>query len=217
MDKLSCGVFEGIDMEQRRCMIECFRGREQVFSAASTLADYTESSHEVGILLSGRAEVIRIDSEGERTILEHLSEGELFGKMLSMSGSMGDAVTVMTESGCKVLFLDYRKIMSRCANACPFHEQMERNMIRIIMHKVRRLSERVEVLSRRTIREKLLCYFSMQPVEEDGSFQLPFSLSRLADYISADRSAMMRELKKLKEEKLVTIERRCVRLGKSMR
>ncbi len=197
-------------------MIECFRGREQSFPAASVIADYTENGHEMGILLSGRAEVIRIDSEGERTILEHLSEGELFGRMLSISGGMGDAVTVVTETGCRVLFLDYRKIMSRCANACPFHEQMERNMICIIMNKVRRLSERVEVLSRRTIREKLLCYFSMQQTE-DGSFQLPFSLSRLADYISADRSAMMRELKKLKEEEIVSIERRCVRLGKPMR
>lgn len=217
MEKLSGGIFEGISLEQRRCMVECFQGREQQFPAGAVLLDYSEGSHEMGVLVSGRAEVIRIDSEGERTILEHLGEGEPFGQILSISGSMGDAVTVMTEEGCRVLFLDYRKIMSRCANACPFHEQMERNLIRIIMHKVRRLSERVEVLSRRTIREKLLCYFAMQPTEADGSFQLPFSLSRLADYISADRSAMMRELKKLKEEELVAIDRRRVMLGKAAR
>ncbi len=210
-------LFEGIGAEERRCMIECFQGREQIFPAGATLADYQEESHEIGVLISGRAEVIRIDSDGERTILEHLVEGEPFGQQLSMSGGMGDAVTVVTESGCRVLYLDFRRIMSRCANACPFHVQMEQNLIRIIMHKVRRLSERVEVLSRRTIREKLLCYFAMQPVEKDGSFQLPFSLSRLADYISADRSAMMRELKKLKDEELVTIERRRVVPGKTAR
>ena len=211
------GLFEGIGAEERRCMIECFQGREQLFPAGAVLADYGEDSHEIGVLVSGRAEVIRIDSDGERTILEHLMEGEPFGRQLSISGGMGDAVTVVTEEGCRVLFLDYRRIMNRCANACPFHVRMEQNLIRIIMHKVRRLSERVEVLSRRTIREKLLCYFAMQPVAEDGSFQLPFSLSRLADYISADRSAMMRELKRLKEENVVSIERRRVILVKAAR
>lgn len=217
MSRTEYSLFEGIGAEERRCMVECFQGREQVFPAGAMLADYQEESDEIGILVSGRAEVIRIDMDGERTILEHLVEGEPFGRQLSISGGMGDAVTVVTDEGCRVLFLNYRRIMSRCANACPFHVQMEQNLIRIIMHKVRRLSERVEVLSRRTIREKLLCYFSMQAVEKDGSFQLPFSLSRLADYISADRSAMMRELKKLKEEDLVSIERRRVMLGKTAR
>ncbi len=217
MGNAGYGLFEGIAAEERRCMIDCFQGREQAFPAGAVIADYQEESHEIGVLISGRAEVIRIDSDGERTILEHLVEGEPFGRQLSISGSTGDAVTVATEGGCRVLFLDYRKIMGRCDNACPFHVKMEQNLIRIVMHKVRRLSERVEVLSRRTIREKLLCYFAMQPVEADGSFQLPFSLSRLADYISADRSAMMRELKKLKEEEILAIERRHVVMKKAAR
>ena len=69
-------------------------------------------------------------------------------------------------------------------------------------------SERVEVLSRRSIREKLLCYFGLQTGGDDcGSFHLPFTLSALAAYISADRSAMMRELRKMKEEHLVDIDR----------
>lgn len=217
MEQSACSVFEGIGAEQCRGMLECFHGREQQFPAAAVLADYGEESREIGILLSGRAEVIRLGSGGERTILEHLNPGEPFGRVLSMSGGSGDAVWVTTETGCRALFLDYQKVMSRCANACPFHEQMERNLIRIITNKVRRLSERVEVLSHRTIREKLLCYFTMQQKEADGSFTLPFSLSRLADYISADRSAMMRELKKLKEEEIVRIDRRRVTLLRGQR
>lgn len=216
MEQSACTLFGDIGTEQCRRMIECFQGREQLFPAGATAADYGVESHEIGILLSGRAEVIRIDADGGRTILERLDAGEPFGRMLSMSGGGGDAVTVTAETECQVLFLDYRRIMSRCANACPFHEQLERNLIRIIAEKARRLSARVEVLSRRTIREKLLCYFAMQQ-EGDGSFLLPFSLSRLADYISADRSAMMRELKKLREEELVTIDRRRVTLAKGLR
>jgi CRP-like cAMP-binding protein len=78
------------------------------------------------------------------------------------------------------------------------------NMLRLISEKAQSLSERVDVLSRRSIREKLLCYFR-QLSEKTGSstFTLPFSLSTLADYIATDRSAMMRELKRLREEGLL--------------
>ena len=68
-------------------------------------------------------------------------------------------------------------------------------------------------LSRRSIREKLLCYFGLLAGQrQKPSFQLPFSLSALADYISADRSAMMRELKKMKDEHLVEVAGRQVTL-----
>lgn len=198
-------------------MIQCFSGREQSFPANTVLADYSEESNEIGILLSGRADIVRIGEGGERTLLEHLQEGEPFGKPLYLTGeSIGDAVTVTAEEDCRVLFLDYRRVLSRCENNCPHHARLEQNLMGIILWKVQRLSERVEVLSRRTIREKLLCYFSMQQIRSGESFTLPFSLSRLADYISVDRSAMMRELKKMKEENFVTIDRRQVTLMKTL-
>ena len=57
-------------------MIQCFSGREQSFPVGTVLADYSEQSNEIGILLSGRADVVRIGSGGERTLLEHLQEAE---------------------------------------------------------------------------------------------------------------------------------------------
>ena len=71
----------------------------------------------------------------------------------------------------------------------------------------------MEVLSRRSIREKLLRYFELQAAKNTGgTFSLPFSLSALADYISTDRSAMMRELKKMRQEMLVTVSGRRITL-----
>ena len=77
-------------------------------------------------------------------------------------------------------------------------------MLRLMADKAQSLSERVDVLSRRSIREKLLCCFRHLASREGGdSFTLPFSLSMLADYIATDRSAMMRELKRLREEGVI--------------
>ena len=112
-----------------------------------------------------------------------------------------------------MVFIDYHHILKRCERACTHHSLLVQNMLRLISDKAQALSERVDVLSRRSIREKLLCYFN-QLAEKEGSrtFQLPFSLSMLADYIATDRSAMMRELKRLKEEGVLRSEGRRITL-----
>ena len=90
-------------------------------------------------------------------------------------------------------------------------------MFQLVAEKATSLYERVEVLSRRSIRDKLLCYFSLLAAKSrGGEFSLPFSLSALADYISTDRSAMMRELKKMRDEKLVDIQGRRVLLHQAI-
>ena len=71
----------------------------------------------------------------------------------------------------------------------------------------------MEVLSQRTIREKLICYFMQLAAQaKASSFSLPFTIVDLADYLSIDRSAMTRELKRMKEEGLIEMDKRCVRL-----
>ena len=123
---------------------------------------------------------------------------------------LGDSVCVSCEKTCCVWFFPEEKLERRCEKNCGHHNRMIENMFRLIRDKATALSERVEVLSRRSIREKLLCYFSLQQAKCGGSFTLPFSLSALADYISTDRSAMMRELKKLRQSGRVRIEGRKV-------
>ena len=69
------------------------------------------------------------------------------------------------------------------------------------MNKVTNLNTRIEILTKRSIREKLRGYFNILSTRNlNKTFSLPFSLTDLADYLSVDRSAMMRELKCLKDE-----------------
>ena len=114
---------------------------------------------------------------------------------------------------CRVIFMRYDQITKRCENACACHSQVVTNLFQLLSKKSLHLSRRIEVLACRSIREKLLCFFE-QLADEHGSrtFPLPFSLSMLADYISADRSAMMREMRKMREEDLISTEGRSVTL-----
>ena len=206
-------VFEGITAEECRRIYECFGVQEKRFRPEELIYDFDSGRHTIGVLATGSAIVERVDQRGDRTILEHLQPGGVFGEMLMFRNVLGDSVCVSCEKPCCVWFFPQEKLENRCEKNCGHHNRMIENMFHLISEKATALSERVEVLSRRSIREKLLCYFSLQQAKNGGSFTLPFSLSALADYISTDRSAMMRELKKMREEMLVTITGRQVTLS----
>ena len=183
-------------------MLDCFQATEKTFQTDDVIYDLTvPGSDAVGILERGVASVVRIDEAGVSTVLEELGPGGVFGRTLAFAGASGDSLQVVCRTPCDVLFIDYPHILKRCENACNHHSVLVQNMLRLMSDKAQALSQRVDVLSRRSIREKLLCYFR-QLSERAGSntFTLPFSLSTLADYIATDRSAMMRELKRLREE-----------------
>lgn len=207
-------LFQGISYDEYRRMLTCFQAVQRSYRPEEMIYDFSKpNQNAVGIIERGAASLIRIDADGVATVLEELHAGGVFGKDLAFAGSREDSLEVVCRTACDVLFIDYPHILKRCENACYHHSLLVQNMLRLISDKAQALSERVDVLSRRSIREKLLCYFN-QLAEKEGSrtFQLPFSLSMLADYIATDRSAMMRELKRLKEEGVLRSEGRRITL-----
>ncbi len=213
MEYSALSIFHDITNAEVDAMIQCFRMRRGEFAPGQTICVYGESGGEVGVLLRGEAELVRFDYAGTRTILERLETGGVFGEALAFTPTLGDCVEVVSDRNSEVLFMEYEHIMKRCERACTHHSKLVRNMFRLVADQTRRLSRRVEVLSRRSIRDKLQCYFRIRSLDAGGdTFALPFTLSALADYISADRSAMMRELKRMKEEGLVEMDGRRVTL-----
>lgn len=192
-------LFRDISYQDYREILTCFQAVQRSFRPDELIYNFTSDA--VGVVERGQATLIRIDEEGVSTVLEDLGVGGIFGKTLAFAGSVGDSLEVVCRSPCEVVFINYNHFFSPCGNACRRHSVMVQNMVRLMADKAQALSRRVDVLSRRSIREKLLCYFR-QLSQQAGSrtFTLPFSLSTLADYIATDRSAMMRELKRLREE-----------------
>lgn len=213
MDYGELSIFHDITNQEVEAMIDCFQMRRRCFSSGRTVCTYGEGCREVGVVLQGAAVLVRLDYAGTRTILERLEPGGVFGEVLAFTPVLGDCVEVVSECSTEVLFMEFDHIMRRCGKACAHHSKLVRNMFQLVAEQTRRLGRRVEVLSRRSIRDKLLCYFSIQALEAGSdTFALPFTLSALADYISADRSAMMRELKKMKEQGVVAVDGRKVTL-----
>jgi CRP-like cAMP-binding protein len=198
-------LFQNISYEEYLQMLNCFQAVQKSFRQDELIYDFSSPLNSaVGIVGRGEAALIRIDEEGVATVMEELRTGSVFGRSLAFAGSGHDSLEVVCRTPCDVLFIDYPYILKRCEKACAHHSILVQNMLRLMGDKAQALSRRVDVLSRRSIREKLLCYFR-QLADDAGSdtFTLPFSLSTLADYIATDRSAMMRELKRLREEGVI--------------
>ncbi|HCT65591.1 MAG TPA: Crp/Fnr family transcriptional regulator [Lachnospiraceae bacterium] len=216
MEMCNCPLFYGIDHNNCIEMLSCFESSTKNFALGETICNYSHSNNKIGILQYGSANMIRIDHDGNRTILETLEKNSVFGEALAFSGNSEDSLFVECKKPCGVIFLDYDHITKMCENACMHHTLLLQNMFRLIAEKLLVMSNRVEVLSHRTIRGKLMCYFNITSATQKSlSFQLPFSVSALADYICTDRSAMMRELKNMKNENIIEMDKRNVSLKKT--
>ena len=176
-------LFHDISYQDYREILSWFQAIPRSFRADELIYDF--STDAVGVVERGQASLIRIDEEGVATVLEDLGAGGVFGKTLAFAGSTGDSLEVICRHPCDVVFIDYAHILSRCGHACHRHSILVQNMLKLMADKAQALSCRVDVLSRRSIREKLLCYFR-QLSQQSGSstFTIPFSLSVLADYIA---------------------------------
>ena len=206
-------LFKDISMEEYKSLLTCLDGRTRQFRAGDIICDYDKGFDDIGIIGKGTASVVRYEYNGARTILERLGPQDIFGHLLSYEGSEHAGISVVCDSPCDILFIHYATIGSPCTRSCAHHHQLTQNLLDLISERALNLSRRVEVLSQRTIREKLMCYFLQLAAQaKSSSFRLPFTMVDLADYLSIDRSAMTRELGRMKKEHLIEIDKRRVRL-----
>ena len=192
-------LFRGIGYQDYTELMTCLQAVQRSFRPDELIFDF--STEAVGVVERGQAALIRIDEDGVATVMEDLGPGGVCGRTLAFAGATSDRLEVVCRHPCDVVFFGYTRILHRCSGACLRHSVLVQNMLQLMANKAQALSCRVDVLSRRSLREKLMCYFRQLSWQEGSdTFTLPFSLSTLADYIATDRSAMMRELKRLRDE-----------------
>ena len=197
-------LFAGISASELSQMEDCFQMERKTYREKEELP----IGGKIGILLSGCISLNRLDIDGNLSMLEYMTEGGIFGAFFSLFADTSDLM-VICEKACTVVFIDTFHITKRCHNACHHHTVVVENLLQLMTEKVQQLSEKVEILSHRSIREKLLCYFRMQSGKQGSEhFALPFSFSALASYLCVDRSAMTRELRKMKAEGLLEVNGR---------
>jgi len=199
-------LFYGISPESCESMLRCLAARTESYAKDDVILLSGDSVREVGLLLSGSAKIIREDVNGNISIIAGVLPAEMFGEAFACAGVAHSPVTVVAAELCRVLFLDYRRIITTCSAACVFHARLIENMLKVIADKNLRLNQKIEVLSQRTTRQKLMAYFERQGAGAP-KFTIPFNREELAQYLCVDRSAMSAELGRMQREGLIRFTR----------
>lgn len=194
-------LLKDVSPENLGSLLNCVGARRASYKKGGLIFTSGSPAEHVGMVLAGEAQVIREDYFGNRAILTRVQSGDLFGEAFACAGLDTLPVSVEAADDCEILLLDYRKIIHTCPSSCSFHNKLIENMLSIIARKNLLLNNKNEVLSGRTIREKLLAYLAMQAAASgSSSFAIPFNRQELADFLAVDRSALSRELGKLQAE-----------------
>lgn len=168
----------------------------------------------IGLIQEGRAVLYCCDEDGNEYVIDELNKDSVFGEPFLLS-SDSQHYYVCATTVTKVLFIDYEHVIKRCENACHHHSQMVSNLLQMTALRSGQQTDRIYMLSRSSTRKKLIAYLHSLAAEKNaGKFKLPMSYTALAQYLSVDRSAMMREIKNLSDEGVIRRDGRNVELLK---
>ena len=159
----------------------------------------------VGIILSGWVQIIDVDYNGNENIVEELPKNSVFGSNLSATDS--DNYQIIAKDDVQVLIIDYDNLINPKNLKYSYYNTFILNLFDIFNSKISKKNDRIMILEKKQIRERLLTYFEMQYKKSyTRNIYLPISFKDLADYMAVNRSAMFRELKSLKEERIVEVK-----------
>ena len=201
-------LFAGVGEEDIGAMLTCLGARLRTFKKGEYVLRQGEHLNDILVLAGGSLHIQKDDYWGNRSILGQIGIGEIFGEAYAApeSGTLLNDVIALEDSA--VFFFDVKRIITTCSSACRFHTRVVQNLFFTISEKNRSLVRKLDYMSKRTTREKLIAYLSEEAKKENSPYiTIPFNRQQLADYLSVDRSAMSKELCRMRDEGLLEFEK----------
>ena len=197
-------LFYGITDEELGSLIKCLGCSFKAYKKGESVYLAGDFVREIGLVVSGHVHILKDDVWGNSNILAGIAAGETFAEAYVCAGPGVLPVSVVAAEDSAILFFDFQRVTKSCSSACVFHTKLIRNMIGVFARKNIMLADKMEHITKRTTREKLLSYLSEQAVRAgSGSFTIPFDRQQLADYLSVERSGLSAEMSRLKTEGII--------------
>ncbi len=203
-----CSLFGGVEDENLISMLGCLGVRVKAYDKKEAIVSEGDSAGEIGILLSGSAQIEQTDYFGNRSIVASIEPSELFGEAFACAGVKHYPVDVVATDAAEVMFVDCSRVLEACSNSCSFHRQIIYNLVRVVARKNIMFHQKIGITSKRTTREKLMAYLNLQAKKAGAcSFDIPYDRQELADYLEVDRSGLSAEISKLRKEGVLHSEK----------
>ena len=162
----------------------------------------------IGVVVAGEVLITQDDINGNRNIIVNVKKGDSFAEAMACSTVQKLPTSVTASVDSSIVLMEYRKIIKMCPAACLFHNKMIENMLVIIANKNVMLTKKLNYVSRRSTREKLLAYLMDEATKfGEKKFVVSFNRQEMADYLCVERSAMSNELGKLAKEGILRFKK----------
>ena len=183
------------------------------FKKGNYIYQENEVIHSLGVILTGHVYMVKEDVWGEETILVRMGKGDLFDENFASSPNPASTVTFYAPQAAEVLFIPYERLLRHAGNRNVL--LFITNLISMMTYKSQNLMRKINVVSRKSLREKIQCFLSLE-AEKTGTldFTIPFSREEMAEYVCANRSALSRELKAMEKDGLIELKGRTCRILK---
>lgn len=189
-------LFDKISDKEKDLILKEFEAETLLYKKNSSVLS-TNRANIIGIVLEGYLQIIKTDYDGKQVIIEELPEGHLFGTTLSNLNN--NEVSILAKEDSKVLVIEYSMIFNS-NNVKPYISKFLKNLLDITTDIINERNNHIQILTKRSIRDKLLEYFNLNKTPGSKILYLPSTITDLANYLAIDRSAMSRELKNLRDD-----------------
>ena len=198
-------VFDKISEKSQEKILKILRGYEINILKDKKIVDYFNDDDEIGIILEGRIQVIQNNYNGTKTVVDDLGENNLIG--CKFTYLKNNEYEIVAKENSKLIIISYNEIKNTADTTDKNLNLFIRNLLFITNEILESKIERIEILTQKSIRSKLLEYFNVNSKKNGSRYiYLPFNFSDLATYLAVDRSAMTRELSYLKEEGFIAVK-----------
>lgn len=216
MEISSLALFRGISPEECGAMMAPGCVRTADFEKGAVLFRTGDVTGEFGVLLSGEVHVESGDLWGNRVILHSIPAGHAFAETYALCGvpMMADVIAVQPS---RVLFIRLAALLDEANSAQPWYPKLLRNLTLLFARKNLAWSGRVFCLSAKGIRSRVMMYLSAQAAQAGSTeFSIPFDRQQLADYLNVERSALSKELGRMRNEGILTFRKNHFQLHRTV-
>jgi len=203
--------FNGLNALQRRKLYKLLQVHIYRYRKNQEILSTINNENIIGIILTGKVNICTIGYDGDEVVTETLTEDDLFGT--AISGINYDNRQIIAVDDCEILVINYDAFIRLENSNHTYFNIFLNNINNILNERFKILNEKIRILEKKTIRERLLEFFEIQyKATSQRTITIPFNLKDLADFIAVNRSAMFREIKNLKEERVIAVNGRRITL-----
>jgi len=201
-------LFSGVTEDEIEAMLGCLDAKMRSFGKGEYVFREGEHISCITVLVEGSLHIQTDDYWGNNSILSTVNVGEMFGEAYAAPDSGVLMNNVVAAEDSTVIFFDVIRLLTVCSSACRFHSMIVRNLMFSMADRTRQLVRKLNNMSKRTTREKLLSYLSDESRRHNSPvFEIQFNRQQLADYLAVERSAMSNELSKMRNDGLIEFDK----------